>query len=167
MKFIYFPLVCLAVCFAFSCKKSSDTKTVEIDKTVVTNINNDLLLKLVNDTRAAGCNCGTTVMPPVPTLVWNNTLASAAISHSKDMADKNVLSHDSSNGQNPGQRLTTFGYKWVAYGENIAQGQTTEQQVFNDWLKSEGHCKNIMNAQLTEMGAARQGVFWTQDFGKR
>ncbi|WP_316805091.1 CAP domain-containing protein [Pedobacter nototheniae] len=167
MKFIFTPLACIILCFASSCKKETDTKKVDIDNTVVTNINNDLLLKLVNNIRVSGCNCGTTVMPPVLTISWSNTLASAAISHSKDMAAKNVLTHDSSNGQNTGQRLTAMGYTWVAYGENIAQGQTTEQQVFNDWIQSEGHCKNIMNAQVTEMGVARQGAFWTQDFGKR
>ncbi|MCZ4245701.1 CAP domain-containing protein [Pedobacter punctiformis] len=166
MKFILAPMICIAACFALSCKKASNPEVVNPDNAVLTNINNDLLLKLVNDTRAAGCNCGTTVMPPVATLSWNNILASAAISHSKDMANKNALTHDSSDGKNTGERLTAFGYKWVAYSENIAQGQTTEQQVFNDWIKSEGHCKNIMSALVTEMGAARQGTYWTQDFGK-
>jgi uncharacterized protein YkwD len=167
MKLLNIMLIVLVMGFTSSCKKSSNPETIENEIVYNTNVNNDLMLKLVNDIRATGCNCGLTAMPPVPKLTWNNLLANAAVSHSRDMATKNILNHDSSDGKNTGQRLTSFGYKWTTYAENIAEGQTTEQEVFNDWLKSEGHCKNIMNASVTEMGVARSGRFWTQDFGKR
>jgi len=52
-------------------------------------------------------------------------------------------------------------------GENIAFGQTTEAQVFNDWIASESHCKNIMTASFKEMGAARADNYWTQVFGAK
>jgi uncharacterized protein YkwD len=35
----------------------------------------------------------------------------------------------------------------------------------NGWLGSEGHCKNIMSANLKEVGVAREGNYWTEDFG--
>lgn len=164
------PLIGLALCLALSCKKSSTTEP-EITKdpvmTVQTNLNNEVMLKLVNDTRAAGCNCGTTVMPPVPTLTWNNQLAAAAAGHSKYMASANIMTHASADGKTFADRITAAGYVWTTAGENVAQGQTTEAQVFNDWIKSEDHCKNIMNARFKDMGVARQGNFWTQDFASK
>ncbi|RZK21638.1 MAG: CAP domain-containing protein [Pedobacter sp.] len=171
MKLIV-PMIGLAiVCLATSCKKGTDSSIAEttskIETSSVTNINNELLLKLVNDIRLAGCNCGTTAMPPVAVLSWNTNLASAAISHSKYMAFINKMQHESADGTGVGNRLTATGYVWKAVGENVAQGQTSENQVFNDWLKSEGHCKNMMNANYKEMGAAKSGAFWTQVFATK
>lgn len=172
IKQIIYPVLCAAICFT-SCKKSSTevnptSKTTHPANpvgTVNTNIDNAAMLKLVNDTRAAGCTCGTTAMPPVAALTWNDVLASAALAHSKDMDSTGKLDHNSSDGTSFSTRITNAGYKWTTVGENIAWGQTTEQQVFNDWIKSEGHCKNIMNAAFKDFGAAKYGTYWTQDFG--
>jgi uncharacterized protein YkwD len=46
-------------------------------------------------------------------------------------------------------------------------GYTTEKQVVDAWLKSPGHCKNIMNKNYKEMGVARVGTYWTQTFGTK
>jgi uncharacterized protein YkwD len=56
---------------------------------------------------------------------------------------------------------------WKTYGENIANGYGTEQAVMTAWLASEGHCKNIMNASFKEIGAGREGNYWTQVFGAK
>jgi len=170
MKFIAFPLACIALCCALSCKKGADTTPTITDPLVLstaTNINNDVLLKLVNDTRLAGCNCGTTVMPPVGVLTWSINLGSAAISHSKYMASITTLTHNSANGETAGARVKATGYNWTSVGENIAFGQTTEAQVFNDWVKSEEHCKNIMTASFKEMGAAKTDKYWVQVFAAK
>ena len=171
MKRLIYPVMCVAICFA-SCKKSSvnpakttDTTGTPVVSTVNTGLDNTAMLKLVNDTRAAGCTCGTTVMPPVPALKWNDVLAAAALSHSKDMNATGQLDHNSSDGTSFSARISSFGYKWSTVGENIAWGQTTEQQVFTDWINSEGHCMNIMNGAFKDFGAAKDGVYWTQDFG--
>ncbi|MCX2575603.1 CAP domain-containing protein [Pedobacter sandarakinus] len=169
----FVPIVCLAIsCMAISCKKSSSSASAETTLIVPkletnTNINNDALLKLVNDTRLAGCNCGATLMPPVSALTWNANLASAAIAQSKYMESINKMQHESANGDDVGKRITAAGYIWKTAGENIAQGQTSESQVFNDWIKSEGHCRNIMNGAFKEMGAAKSGTFWTQVFASK
>ncbi|HEY4195301.1 MAG TPA: CAP domain-containing protein [Mucilaginibacter sp.] len=171
MKRLIYPVMCAAICFA-SCKKNSvdpakttDTTSTPVVSTVNTGLDNTAMLKLVNDTRAAGCTCGTTVMPPVSPLKWNDVLATAALSHSKDMNTTGVLDHNSSDGTSFSARISSFGYKWRTVGENIAWGQTTEQQVFTDWINSEGHCMNIMNGSFKDFGAAKAGVYWTQDFG--
>src|ERR1700712_2073390 len=176
MKRIIYPLLFAAICFT-SCQKNDGTVTPvskttgpsspisPVVTTVNTGIDNTLMLKLVNDTRAAGCTCGTTVMPAVGPLKWNDILATSALSHSKDMNATGKLDHNSSDGTSFSARITAAGYIWSTVGENIAWGQTTEQEVFTDWLNSEGHCKNIMNASFKDFGAARSGTYWTQDFG--
>lgn len=174
MRRLIYSLLFAAICFS-SCQKSSvdpavktsntGTTTTPVITKVNTNLDNTAMLKLVNDTRAAGCTCGTTVMPPVAPLKWNDMLASSALSHSKDMNATGKLDHNSSDGTSFSDRITAAGYRWSTVGENIAWGQTTEQEVFNDWINSEGHCKNIMNGSFKDFGAAKDGVYWTQDFG--
>jgi uncharacterized protein YkwD len=134
---------------------------------IVFNVDKTKLLQLVNNTRQAGCNCGTTKMPPVSPVTWNDKLAKAAYEHSVEMNANDYFSHTGLNGSTPGQRITGAGYVWKAYGENIAKGYSSEQAVMNGWLASEGHCKNIMSAAFKEMGAGKQGVYWTQDFGAK
>ncbi|TAF64494.1 MAG: CAP domain-containing protein [Cytophagales bacterium] len=124
------------------------------------------MLDLINQTRTAGCVCGTTNMPPVAALKWNTKLEDAAYKHSLDMKTKNYFDHNNKEGQNPGARITQTGYSWSTYGENIALGYTTEKAVMDGWIKSEGHCKNIMNGSFTEVGVGRSGNYWTQVFAK-
>ncbi|MEJ0106013.1 MAG: CAP domain-containing protein [Bacteroidota bacterium] len=159
----------------FSCKKSdvatdnpgTDDNNNNTSGNVVYNINKATLLQLVNNARTAGCTCGATVMPAVGTVVWNDKLAKAAYDHSADMKTNNYFSHTGLDGSDPGQRITAAGYSWTTYGENIANGYTTEQAVMDGWLKSEGHCKNIMDADFKDMGAGREGNYWTQAFGAK
>jgi uncharacterized protein YkwD len=139
--------------------------TPVITTTVTTNLDNAALLKLVNNVRATGCNCGTTAMPAVAPLTWNEILAKSSLIHSTDMNATGQFIHNSSDGTSFSDRITAAGYKWRTVGENIAAGQKTEQQVFTDWLNSEGHCKNMMNGSFKDMGAAWVGTYWTQDFG--
>ena len=135
--------------------------------TIVYNVNKVKLLELVNAVRKTGCNCGSTAMPPVAAVAWNDKLAKAAYDHSVEMKANDYFSHTGSNGSSPGQRITAAGYTWKTYGENIAHGYTSEQAVMNGWLNSEGHCRNIMNGNFKEMGAGRQDTYWTQDFAAK
>ena len=46
----------------------------------------------------------------------------------------------------------------------------TSSSVVKAWLKSPGHCRNIMKANYTELGVGYAtggyyGTYWTQDFG--
>jgi uncharacterized protein YkwD len=122
------------------------------------------LLQAVNAVRSKGCKCGGVTMPAVKSLQWNDRLESAAQSHSNYMSNRKMLSHTGSRNSNPGTRITAAGYKWNFYAENIAMGQQTVAEVMYSWLNSTGHCKNIMNKNATEMGAAKSGAYWTQVF---
>jgi uncharacterized protein YkwD len=165
-------IVVLLSVVLFSCKKNdvatdNNSGTNNTSGNVVYNVNKATLLQLINNVRQTGCNCGTTAMPAVAALVWNDQLAKAGYDHSADMKTNNYFSHTGLDNSDPGQRITAAGYTWHAYGENIASGYTTEQAVVDGWLNSEGHCKNIMNASFVDMGVGRDGNYWTQEFGAK
>lgn len=58
----------------------------------------------------------------------------------------------------PVDRLKAAGYEWAAYGENIAEGQRTAEDVVASWMKSPAHRANILDAGFTEIG-----VGWAVD----
>ena len=130
-------------------------------------------LKLLNEARAAGQQCGNTFYDPVGPVEWNDLLEDAALMHSEDMAAGQFLNHTGSDGSRPGDRMKEAGYSWSTYGENIASGQGSVQAAMNSWLNSEGHCKNIMNSSFKEFALACRknpkarwgGTYWTQIFG--
>ena len=126
-------------------------------------------LRLVNQRRAAGASCGTRgSFPPAAALTWDSRLANAAYGHSRDMADKNFFSHTGSNGSSASQRVTAAGYTWSAVGENIAAGYGSVSAVVDGWMRSDGHCANLMSASYRHMGLAcaasagsTYGRYWT------
>lgn len=129
-------------------------------------------LKLINQTRAQGCSCGNTYMPPVAPLVWNNDLQKSADGHARDMSRQQYFSHTSKDGRSMETRIVTAGYQFKGFksfmiGENIAFGQTSIAEVMAGWFKSEGHCKNLMNPGFKEVGVAENNQYWVQDFGGR
>lgn len=130
-------------------------------------VNKAVLLRLVNDVRKKGCSCGKNYYSPAQPLTWSEQLEKAALKHSNDMFQKKYFSHTGSDGSGSGDRISRVGYKWKFYGENIAHGYRTEKEVIAGWLSSPGHCRNIMNKFFTEMGVAKMGTYWTQDFGRK
>ena len=127
-----------------------------------------LLLQLVNSHRAAGCDCGSEgYFASAAPVVWNVALERAARDHSEDMFAKNFFSHTGSDGSTVASRLERHKYNWKSYGENIGRGYQTEKSVIEGWMKSAGHCRNIMNPSLNEMGASRKGNYWTLILGTR
>ncbi|MGW1504892.1 CAP domain-containing protein [Streptomyces mirabilis] len=100
-------------------------------------------------------------------LTLNAKLSKAAQDHSADMASHQNMSHTGSDGSDPGQRITTAGYTWSAYGENVAFGYSTPEEVMAGWMSSAGHKRNILDCGFKEIGVglAQPGSYWTQDFG--
>ncbi|MDB5044188.1 MAG: hypothetical protein JWQ08_238 [Deinococcus sp.] len=130
------------------------------------------VLTLTNAARAQARTCGSTSFPAAAPVAANAQLAQSAQGHAADMAARNYFSHTSQDGRTMAQRITATGYVWRTIGENIAAGQTTPEAVVSGWLKSEGHCRNIMNASFTELGVGyaaggSYGHYWVQDFGRR
>ncbi|PWG81651.1 CAP domain-containing protein [Pararcticibacter amylolyticus] len=129
-------------------------------------------LQRINTIRSKGCNCGNTFMPPVPSLTWNTQLETAAFLHARDMNRQKYFSHVSKSGRTSKDRIMNAGYtikgfSHYAVGENIAWGQRSIKEVMEGWLKSEGHCRNLMNASFREVGISMENYYWVQDFGGR
>jgi len=132
----------------------------------------DQFLDAINARRAKGCNCGNVYMRPAPPLMWNDKLALAAKEHAQDMYAQNYFSHDSKDGRKMEDRMLDAGYSYkgfrkYAIGENIAFNQRSIDEVLSGWFKSNGHCKNLMNPDFTEIGIAEYKYYWVQDFGGR
>ncbi|MFD9462460.1 sigma-70 family RNA polymerase sigma factor [Streptomyces sp. NPDC060027] len=120
------------------------------------------VVALVNKERAAA-GCG-----PV---TEDAQLEDAALAHSEDMAARDFFEHSNPDGADPGERITTAGYRWSTYGENIAMGQQTPQAVMDSWMNSPGHRANILNCSFKNIGVGVHkgsgGPWWTQDFGAK
>lgn len=160
MKRVLFALVLLVA--ACGKQEAPPTKLPQLESQASKNA---FQLKLVNEARASGYKCGDEDFPPVKALTWNDRLEKSSLAHAKDMSDKNYFSHTGLDGSQPSDRIDRAGYVWSTCGENIAKGQTSIEEVVAGWLKSPGHCKNIMNANFTQMGAARFASTWVQNFG--
>ncbi|HEY9176125.1 MAG TPA: CAP domain-containing protein, partial [Flavipsychrobacter sp.] len=85
----------------------------------------------------------------------------------KYMRRKNMLSHAGQGRSDAGKRISAEGYDWISYGENVAAGYGSDEATIKGWLKSKGHCKNIMSPKFKEMGMASSGQFYTQVFASR
>jgi uncharacterized protein YkwD len=127
------------------------------------------VLALVNEHRAAGADCGSGgVFAPAEPLTMNAALRCAARLHSLDMATRGFFDHTNPDGDGPGERIAPTGYEPRTWGENIALGYATPEDVVSGWMGSDGHCANIMRAAFTEIGVGYQeNRYWTQVFGAR
>lgn len=130
---------------------------------------------------------GTNIMAPAKPLTWSDSLYAAGYEHSDDLVQSDTASHSGSGtasdwtGQDMGGRKSTFvdrarnnGYRFVKLGENISMGthRDTIEKAVDSWLKSPGHCVNLMNPDYTEVGVghvestdAYYTHYWTQVLG--
>ncbi len=127
-------------------------------------------------------------LPPAPPLSINPALTEAARAHSKSMVATGVYGHIGSNGSTPGDRITTAGYTWSNYGENVFEAAENPEQghatfevdwgnnpSFGGMQKPPGHRLSIHNPNYTEIGIglalsrrlSSQSKALTQNFGNR
>jgi len=130
------------------------------------------VLALVNEARAKPRRCGTESFAAARPVRLNAQLQSIALAHASDMARHNYFSHTGRDGSQVAERASRAGYPWRAIGENIAAGQMNAEAAVQGWIKSPGHCANLMAPVYTEMGAAfvvnersKDGIYWVQVFG--
>lgn len=68
------------------------------------------------------------------------------------------------------ERAIRHGYLFVAVGENLAAGQESAEQVFDEWMASPEHREIILDVQWREIGVGvrlggEHGVYWALEFG--
>jgi uncharacterized protein YkwD len=120
------------------------------------------LLELTNKARVA---------EKLPPLKPNAALFQAARSHSANMAKQDKLEHEL-DGKRVSDRASAAGYDWDEIAENIAYtDEGSAEEIVNGWLKSEGHRKNLLNPDVTDIGLgvaknAKGEWYYTQVFGK-
>ncbi len=105
----------------------------------------------------------------LPTLKWDDALASASRKHAQQMAQQNTLSH-----QFPGEpglpaRISRVGVHHSWLSENIAEG-TNSGEIHAQFMKSPNHRANILDSDMDTVGigVAESGGKWfaVEDFCK-
>ncbi|WP_438346970.1 CAP domain-containing protein [Paenibacillus sp. FA6] len=96
------------------------------------------VFKLVNEERTSR---------GIAAITLNSTLTDLAILKSRDMRDNNYFGHTSPTYGTPGEMLDRYGVSNRAYGENIAAGQTTPEEVMRVWMNSPGHREDVFKIQ--------------------
>lgn len=96
---------------------------------------------------------------------------SALLNQAADIRAKEIVSnfsHTRPDGSNGYKVVYEVGATYMAVGENIAYGYSTEAEVMNGWMNSSGHRANILNENYHAMGvgvACNNGVYyWVQIF---
>lgn len=96
-------------------------------------------------------------------------LNAAAEEWSQSMGENDFFAHSSP------RQVEEEGYDWRAWGENIAAGYRTPEQVVQGWINSPGHRANMLSANFEEIGVGHHfeandtgsvnyGHYWTQVF---
>ena len=112
-----------------------------------------------------------------PPLSINPRLMAAAEAYARVMARRDWFDHIDPDGATVEQRAEAFGYDgWVFLAENLAVDSGTREpdDVVASWLRSRGHRRNILSADLEEVGVGCYAVsgdparLWcAQEFGTR
>jgi len=118
------------------------------------------VLDLINIERAKG---------GLAAVGYNGTLDNAAEKHASHMSVAGAMAHEGIGDGTPGERIRAEGYR-NAWGENVATGQTSPEQVVREWMNSPDHRRNIMDPNFTQMGvsyvtASNGRSYWAQEFG--
>jgi uncharacterized protein YkwD len=131
------------------------------------------ILALTNEARSRPRKCGARMFEAAAPVAPNPLLDRAAAIHAGDMAQHSYLEHEGRDAASPADRVDRAGYRWRSVGENIASGQTTPEEVVQEWLASPTHCATLMNPGFTHMGVAyavdvnsEAGIYWAQVFGR-
>lgn len=114
----------------------------------------------------------------LPALAFDSRLWTSAQKHNQAMSAADTLSHQLPGELSPGSRISATGYKWSTWGENCAYNWDTsvagalqmETMMYNEVPPNDGHRKNILSSQFTQVGVAvyvANGKLWiTEDFGR-
>jgi uncharacterized protein YkwD len=104
----------------------------------------------------------------LPPLLWHNAAAEVAYQHCRDMDERDFFAHVNPDGWSLPERYTAAGVAFTTYGENIARGQSTPEEVVHTWINSPDHRASILNPAFTHLGVGVRirldGPWWTQDF---
>lgn len=105
----------------------------------------------------------------------NDTLDAAAQRYAEDMIASDFYGHESPGGTTVMERVRSGGYRALHAGENLAQGSADPREVFDGWVESESHRRNLLHPGFRHLGVGMaQGetgdggyrIVWVQVFGR-
>ncbi|KAK9765669.1 hypothetical protein K7432_005812 [Basidiobolus ranarum] len=101
-------------------------------------------------------------------LVLSRDLDDVCQQHSVMQARYHRMTHDRIDHSSMPRTMSDKGMRWEQYGENVARGQTSEEQVMYVWMHSAVHRANILKPSFTHMGGGYdpRGHYWTQGFAR-
>jgi hypothetical protein len=135
------------------------------DQTVATTSAQSDLIALINGYRASH---------GVQQLSANSALTNAAAWMAADMAAKNYMSHTSSDGRSPTQRMIAFGYPAGSLytGEDLGAGYASASAIFAGWQASAAHNAILLSPNYNAVGVglgynanSTYKWYWAADFG--
>ncbi len=108
----------------------------------------------------------------------NPRLAAAAKGHAADMAERDFFDHRAPDGAGLVARIVRAGYAYAHIAENLAAGHERADEVVASWMLSEGHRRNLLNAEDVDVGIGfvdvpddggrvRYHNYWVAIFGHR
>jgi uncharacterized YkwD family protein len=102
------------------------------------------------------------------TLVMDNRLMEAAQYKCEDMLENSYYSHPSPTFGEAFKLMHVFSILYKVWGENIAAGQLTPDEVMVAWMNSPEHRDNILKAEFTRIGVGylkggEYGTLWAQE----
>lgn len=118
----------------------------------------DLMLELVNEARTE---------EGLSPLQFDDELNVFASFRTADMSENEYFSHDSPEHGSFNEMIEEQGLGDKApIGENIAQGYSNVDQVFESWMESPEHRENMMNPNYNYFGMSYEpsGNYWVQVF---
>ncbi|WP_329123802.1 sigma-70 family RNA polymerase sigma factor [Streptomyces sp. NBC_01353] len=115
------------------------------------------LTRLVNQRRVeAGC----------APLRQDPRLTEAARDYARDMVRRGYYAHSSPEGEFADARISSAGYTWSAWAENLARGGSDPSVVFESWMDGAMHQENMLNCRYKHTGVAAvsgpDGMVWVQ-----
>lgn len=108
----------------------------------------------------------------LPVLVPDEQLEQAALQQAGYMASRERMSHTTGWGKDFASRMKDNGVRGAA-AENIAEGRFDQQKLFDIWMHSAGHRRNMLDPDFSRFGLAyvRDGRdsairYWSLVLGK-
>jgi uncharacterized protein YkwD len=100
---------------------------------------------------------------------YDRRLDAAAEGHNATQVATRTMAHEGIGDGDPAARIAATGFT-QAWGENVATGQRSPEQVVAEWMASPEHRRNILDPTYRLMGvsyatAADGRSYWAQEFG--
>ena len=102
---------------------------------------------------AAGTLAGIRASAGLAPLVADTQLEQAALQQAGYMAQRGRMSHTTGWGKDFASRVKDNRIAGAA-AENIAEGRFDQQKLFDIWMHSQGHRRNILDADFSRFGLA-------------